>query len=328
MKHNKVVNYAHQGDLNFRKIDKLPKGLQPLAYDKSRGGFTLALGEHTPIPNWEGYFATQDGKIWSRVEQTSPKGIQGFVTKKNSSFKELSGTVTKFGYLQVGLRKGNKGYSQRVNRLIALTFLQNPESYKEVRHLDGDKLNNRVNNLAWGNAKMNAVDRENHGHTSKGVDRPDAKLDAIKVLTILKLKEKGLSLQTIATKFKVSKKLILLVCQKKLWKHISENYSLVPWDSHAGGYTLAVGEHTSHKHTLIVDEEAEFVKVLRAANGMQYLVVTKEVELKHGTFIAPAKIDERETDKHASIIFTPGIYEQRVEEEYDPFAQRVREVQD
>ena len=105
---------------------------------------------------------------------------------------------------------------------------------------------------------------------------------------------------------------------------------LVPaeYDKARGGYTLALGEHTNHAHTLIADPEETTVKVLRSMNGEQYLVVSREVELKHGTFIAPAKIDEKETDKHAAIVFTPGIYKVGNEQEYDPFAQQIKKVTD
>lgn len=38
-----------------------------------------------------------------------------------------------------------------VHRLIAETWLENPNNYKYVRHIDGDKTNNNVNNLQWMN---------------------------------------------------------------------------------------------------------------------------------------------------------------------------------
>jgi hypothetical protein len=100
-------------------------------------------------------------------------------------------------------------------------------------------------------------------------------------------------------------------------------------DKSRGGITLAVGEHTNHAHVLIKDHEEVMVEALRAANGKQYIVISGgNVTLKHGTFISPAKIDEREADKHEAIVFTPGLYEQGTESEYDPFLRQIRNVQD
>lgn len=48
---------------------------------------------------------------------------------------------------------GNKMYS--VHRLVALTFIQNPNNLPEVNHKDGDKSNNSVNNLEWVTCKQN-----------------------------------------------------------------------------------------------------------------------------------------------------------------------------
>ncbi len=59
------------------------------------------------------------------------------------------------GYLQVGLHKNNKRKLYRVHRLVAETFIPNPNNYKEVNHKDCNKQNNYIDNLEWCDRKYN-----------------------------------------------------------------------------------------------------------------------------------------------------------------------------
>ena len=55
----------------------------------------------------------------------------------------------KKGYYQIGLRKDNKRKWFSVHRLVAETFIDNPNNCKYVNHKDENKLNNNINNLEW-----------------------------------------------------------------------------------------------------------------------------------------------------------------------------------
>lgn len=61
------------------------------------------------------------------------------------------------GYLCVGLSKNGKVTSKTVHRLVALTFLPNPNGYEMVNHKDENKRNNRVDNLEWCTRSYNQV---------------------------------------------------------------------------------------------------------------------------------------------------------------------------
>ena len=52
-------------------------------------------------------------------------------------------------YNRVFLRKDKKTKTYRVHRLMAQTFLPNPENKPMVNHKDGNKLNNSLDNLEW-----------------------------------------------------------------------------------------------------------------------------------------------------------------------------------
>lgn len=158
----------------------------------------------------------EDGSCWTRNIQISKKGVAGFITKKSNKWEKMKLTRTKKGYMQVGLHK--KSY--RVNRLIADAFIPNKNNFPDVLHKDDCKANNNVNNLYWGNAKLNAQDRENNGNTAKGERNGMSKLTDEKVLKIKNLLETGNSLLNTAKEFGVSKKIVLLIKQEKIWKHI------------------------------------------------------------------------------------------------------------
>lgn len=55
----------------------------------------------------------------------------------------------KNGYLQVCFRVNGKVVNKLVHRLIAQTFIKNPNNLQGVNHKDGDKTNNKSGNLKW-----------------------------------------------------------------------------------------------------------------------------------------------------------------------------------
>lgn len=73
----------------------------------------------------------------------------------------LSPQKRQHGYLGVPLY-GKGGHKTRgcktfsIHRLVAEAFLDNPQKYPEVNHLDEDKTNNRADNLEWCDKKHNS----------------------------------------------------------------------------------------------------------------------------------------------------------------------------
>jgi hypothetical protein len=86
-----------------------------------------------PIPNYNNYLVTPDGKIYSFAKR-------GYL----SQVQDCS------GYMTVLLHATNKGGIRfLVHRLVASTYLPNDETREFVNHLDNDRRNNHVNNLQY-----------------------------------------------------------------------------------------------------------------------------------------------------------------------------------
>ena len=69
----------------------------------------------------------------------------------------LKGHLENTGYISVNLNINNKKKNYALHRLVAQTFLENPDNLPIVNHKDGNKLNNNVENLEWVTQSQNRV---------------------------------------------------------------------------------------------------------------------------------------------------------------------------
>ena len=67
------------------------------------------------------------------------------------------------GYLQAPIKVGKKWIMKRINRLVAQTFLPNPDNLPMVNHRDCNIKNNHVENLEFCTASYNAKYRQKYG---------------------------------------------------------------------------------------------------------------------------------------------------------------------
>ena len=108
------------------------------------------------IDNFDGYFVTKDGKIFS--------------TRKTKNFIELKTNVDKkTGYVFVMFNINGKSYRKTVHRIVAKSFIPNPENKEQVNHIDGNKQNNNISNLEWNTRSENMQHAYKTG-LNKGVE--------------------------------------------------------------------------------------------------------------------------------------------------------------
>lgn len=90
--------------------------------------------EWRPIPNYEGFYeASNTGKVRS-------------VYRYKRTLKPM---ISNTGYERVDLFKNKSRKQFSVHRLVAMTFVKNPDAKPFVNHKDEDKLNNFAYNLEW-----------------------------------------------------------------------------------------------------------------------------------------------------------------------------------
>ena len=107
-----------------------------------------------PIPGFERYGISEEGDVYSFEKK-----------------KYLKPTLDK-GYYRVHLTKDEKRYLKLLHRLLAETYIPNPDNLLFVDHMDHDTKNNSLSNLRWVTNQQNNMNTTKQNNTSsryKGV---------------------------------------------------------------------------------------------------------------------------------------------------------------
>ena len=161
-----------------------------------------------PFPGFENYLACSDGCVYRKIKQ-----------KRYASYplKKVGGAISAYGYRLVSL----PGRVKAAHILIAAAFHgERPPWANQVRHLNGNKLDNRPENLAWGTYAENEADKARHGTNNVGTRNGRARLNHETVQELRKLRAEGATYQTLADRFGISHTNARLVAQGKIWTHI------------------------------------------------------------------------------------------------------------
>jgi len=110
---------------------------------------------------YKNYYVTEDGRVISK--------------KRNI---EIKPNIKKTGYTNTILSVEGKTLHIPIHRLVAETYIPNPDNKPCVNHKDGNKLNNAVSNLEWVSYKENIAHAISTGLKTSiaGTNNPKAKL--------------------------------------------------------------------------------------------------------------------------------------------------------
>lgn len=178
------------------------------------------------IPGYEGLYEIDHfGNIRSLDKKVKNKNGYRIINGKI-----LKAKLDNHGYLKIGLTKNNKQKFYFIHKLVALTFLPNPNNYPIINHIDGNPLNNYVENLEWCTYSHNikhAYDnglKKGIGVEHKGIKNPKSKLSEKEVILIFNDKKKGLKIKESYNNYKnkISFSGFEQIWYGYKWKHLVE----------------------------------------------------------------------------------------------------------
>lgn len=178
-------------------------------------------------------------EVWKQIE-----GIQGYLVSNLGRIKSIKrekirnngkpltiperivrGSKDTKGYLQLDVKQDGKRIIKFIHRIVAETFIPNPDNKQQVNHIDGNKLNNSVENLEWVTCEENI-----HHAWEKKLNKPlqgekhgNAKLTDEQVRYIRKHyipRDKEYGASALGRKFGTTIAPIYQVIHGKGWKHV------------------------------------------------------------------------------------------------------------
>lgn len=116
-----------------------------------------------PVVGYEGFYEVSDEGCLRSVDREVPYKSSGTMIRRGRPMKL---NTNKYGYVDVRLGKEGVETSHLMHRLVAMAFLENPEAKPQVNHKNGNKSDNRLENLEWSTLSENRL----HAYRELGSD--------------------------------------------------------------------------------------------------------------------------------------------------------------
>lgn len=164
------------------------------------------------IPGFEGAYQVSDlGRVRSLDRVILVRGFPRRLRSRIVAPQRHSG-----GYRKLQLA----GHQKFVHRLVAAAFLGPCPEGKEVAHLDNDRANNALSNLAYLTHQENLDHMLKHGTRWRGETHPMAVLTTDDVRQIRQLAAQGITQRAIAEHYPVTDRTIGAIVRKDRWSHV------------------------------------------------------------------------------------------------------------
>lgn len=169
-----------------------------------------------PIPGSEGLYSVSDrGRVRSEPIQTSNVGER--------RGRILSPCVAQAGYLQFCMALRESRRPMRVHIAVGLAFLGDRPKHLQTNHKNGDKLDNRVENLEY----VTCLENTQHAHaTGLCANRAHGEGSNLAKLTVEDVKKiRALagtqSPAAIGRRFGISRQNATVIIKRKTWRHVA-----------------------------------------------------------------------------------------------------------
>lgn len=173
------------------------------------------------VVGFEGLYQYSSHGQFRSLDRTTDITYMGKPCKRSYKGKVLSQTNHNSGYFSVTLSKSGRMHTFLAHQLILASEVGPAPIGMEACHQDGNKKNNRLENLRWGTRHANIADRILHGGGQHGEKNHRAKITETDVVEMRRLYATGnYTMKKIGGMFGLTELGALQVIRGITWKHV------------------------------------------------------------------------------------------------------------